>query len=472
MSRERTLIKNTTLYMVGNFISKFLGFLLLPFYTHYLSTDNFGYFDIINTTIILFLPLVTFEINDGLYRYLQDSKTSEETADIIMATLSSTLRNLLVFSLIFIIITSLIPIKYSYLILPALISLVLSDTWQQIARGLRQNVLYSVSGVTYTFVMLGFNIILVVLCHMKVDALLYSNIAAGFSSFIIIEVKLRIFKRLSLSRSLKDLRKSLIKFSLPLMPNAMNWWIINLSSRYLIFCYIGSDANGIYAVANKFPSILILINTVFNLAWQESAIAEYSSEDKDSFYSKMFNLYMRVQLSLMLVLIPFTKILMGFMVDPAYFVAWKYTPLLYISTIFSSFSTFYGTGYLVSKETKGALTTSIVSIIVNIGLAILLIPLLGLQAAAFANAFAFLVMWIIRYVQIKQYFRIDVDFRVFFSLCFAILAFIGLYFINNSLVCYLLTAVGTIIFFAINHDMVKKLVHITTFRIKSFSFGK
>ncbi len=472
MSRERTLIKNTTLYMIGNFTSKFLGFLLLPFYTHYLSTDNFGYFDIINTTIILFLPLVTFEINDGLYRYLQDSKTSEETSDIITATLSSTLRNLLLFSLIFIITTSFIPIKYSYLILPALISLVLSDTWQQIARGLKQNILYSVSGVAYTFVMLSSNIILIAFCHMNVDALLYSNIAAGFTSFIIIEAKLRIFKRLSFSRSLKYLRKSLIKFSLPLMPNAMNWWIINLSSRYLIFCYIGSEANGIYAVANKFPSILILINTVFNLAWQESAIAEYSSEDKDSFYSKMFNLYMRVQLSSMLVLIPFTKILMGFMVDPAYFEAWKYTPLLYVSTIFSSFSTFYGTGYLVSKETKGALTTSMVSVIVNIGLAVLLIPLLGLQAAAFANAFAFLVMWIIRYVQIKQYFKIDVDFRVFFSLCFAILAFIGLYFINNSLVCYLLTAVGAIIFFVINRDMVKKLVHITTCRIKSFSFGE
>lgn len=471
MNRERTLIKNTTLYMIGSFTSKFLGFLMLPFYTHYLSTDNFGYFDIINTTIILLLPLVTFEINDGLYRYLLDSETTEQKSEIIASTISSTIRNLLIFFIIFMITVFIFPIRYSYLILPALLSLILSDTWQQIARGLKQNMLYSVSGVVYTFVMLSLNVILIAVCGMKVDALLYSNIAAGLSSFILIEWKLRIFRQMRTAKISKPLRKNLIRFSLPLMPNAMNWWVINLSSRYLIFCFIGSDANGIYAVANKFPSILILVNTIFNLAWQESAIAEYSSEDKDSFYTKMFNIYMKVQLSSMLVLIPLTKILMRFMVDPGFYDAWKYTPLLYISTIFSSFSTFYGTGYLVSKETRGALTTSIVSVVINIGLSVLLIPLFGLQAAAFTNAFAFLIMWVIRYVQIKKFFKIEIDFKVFISLCVSILAFFGLYYINSGFVSYLLTAAGLMVFVIINRDMLKRLIHITSTRVRALSLN-
>lgn len=471
MNRERTLIKNTTLYMIGSFTSKFLGFLMLPFYTHYLSTDNFGYFDIINTTIILLLPLVTFEINDGLYRYLLDSETAEQKSEIITAAIASTIRNLSVFFIVFMITVFIFPIRYSFLVLPALISLILSDTWQQIARGLKQNMLYSLSGVVYTFVMLSLNVLLIAVCGMKIDALLYSNIAAGLSSFILIEWKLKVFKYIRITKTSKQLRKALIRFSLPLMPNAMNWWVINLSSRYLIFCFIGSEANGIYAVANKFPSILILVNTIFNLAWQESAIAEYSSEDKDRFYSKMFNIYMKLQLSSMMVLIPLTKILMQFMVDPGFYDAWKYTPLLYISTIFSSFSTFYATGYMVAKKTRGALTTSIVSVVTNIGLSVLLIPLFGLQAAAFTNAFAFLVMWVIRYYQIKKFFKIEIDFKVFIGLCISILVLIGMYYIQSGFVCYLLTAAGFVIFIIINSEMLKKLFHITASKFKAISLN-
>jgi O-antigen/teichoic acid export membrane protein len=458
--------------MIGSFTSKFLGFVLLPFYTHYLSTDNYGYFDIINTTLILLLPLVTFEINDGLYRYLLDATTPEETSTILTAALSSTVRNLFMFSIVFIIVSLIFSIEYSYLILPALVALILSDTWQQIARGFRHNTLYSVAGVVYTFVMFTCNIVLLAVFHLKVDALLYSNIAAGFASFGLIEWKLKIFRMFKVTNGFKSMRKTLIKFSLPLMPNAMNWWVINLSSRYIIFSAIGTDANGIYAVANKFPSILILVNTIFNLAWQESAITEYSSGDKDSFYTKMFNLYMKVQLSSMLVLIPLTKLLMGFMVDPGFYSAWMYTPLIYISTIFSSFSTFYGTGYMVSKDTKGALTTSLICVIVNISLSIVLIPLFGLQAAAFANAFAFLIMWLIRYFQLKKYFKIRISFKTFFMLCFLISISIVLYYINSEPLCYAMIISGTAIFIVLNLKMFKKLLDMLSSKRKLFNLGQ
>ena len=38
--------------------------------------------------------------------------------------------------------------------------------------------------------------------------------------------------------------------------------------------FLGSDANGIYAVAYKIPTILTILATVFMDAWQLSAIAE------------------------------------------------------------------------------------------------------------------------------------------------------------------------------------------------------
>ena len=61
MSKEGTLVKNTIIYAIGNFGSKILSFLLLPFYTYYLSTNDYGYFDLITTTISLLTPIITFQ---------------------------------------------------------------------------------------------------------------------------------------------------------------------------------------------------------------------------------------------------------------------------------------------------------------------------------------------------------------------------------------------------------------------------
>jgi len=301
--------------------------------------------------------------------------------------------------------------------------------------------------------------------------LLYSSIAAGLATFCYIEWNLKILRTLKITDNLKLMRKALIRFSVPLMPNAMNWWLINLCSRYLIAFYVGTAANGIYAVANKFPSILILFNTIFDLAWQESAVTEYRSADKDVFYTNMFNFYMKAQLSAMLILIPATKILMKFMVEQSYYIAWTYTPLLFICTVFTSFSTFYGTGYLVSKETIGSFTTSLICITVNLVLSFALIPVFGLHGAAFSSAFAFFVMWLLRYKEIRKYLTIKIDFKYFFLLSFLIIVFIILLFVDSEALDYALIALGVVISVAVNFEILKYIYRFVAKKYKKTVFS-
>lgn len=471
MSRETTLFKNTALYLAGSFASKLLGFLLLPLYTHYLSPYHYGYYDLIYTTLILMLPLVTLGINEGIYRFLLDARSPDEQSDVITATLTSTGRNLFVFAIITIVAVNIFEIEYAYLVLLVLVSSIISDTWQQIARGLKYNTMYSISGVIYTVFLFTFNIVLIAFLQMKIEGLLYSSIAAGLATFCYIEWNLKILRSLKITGNIKLMRNSLIRFSVPLMPNAMNWWLINLCSRYLIAFYIGTAANGIYAVANKFPSIMILLNTIFNLAWQESAVTEYSSEDKDVFYTNMFNSYMKAQLSAMLILIPATKILMKYMVEQSYYIAWTYTPLLFVCTVFTSFSTFYATGYLVSKETIGSFTTSLICITVNLVLSVVLIPVFGLHGAAFSSTFAFFVMWLLRYKEIKKYLTIKIDFKYFFLLSFLVAIFIMLLFVDSEALDYALIAIGIMISIVVNLKILKQIYRFIAKRYRKTVFS-
>ena len=66
----------------------------------------------------------------------------------------------------------------------------------------------------------------------------------------------------------------MLAYCVPLIPTAVFWWIMGVSDRYLVKWFVGSDANGIYAVAYKIPTILTILATVFMDAWRLSAIAE------------------------------------------------------------------------------------------------------------------------------------------------------------------------------------------------------
>ena len=57
--------------------------------------------------------------------------------------------------------------------------------------------------------------------------------------------------------------RQMLAYCVPLIPTAVFWWIMGVSDRYLVKWFVGSVANGIYAVAYKIPTILTSLATVF-----------------------------------------------------------------------------------------------------------------------------------------------------------------------------------------------------------------
>ena len=53
MSKYKKLIKNILLFALSSFIPKAMSFFLVPIYTAYLTTGEYGVSDLINTTVSL-----------------------------------------------------------------------------------------------------------------------------------------------------------------------------------------------------------------------------------------------------------------------------------------------------------------------------------------------------------------------------------------------------------------------------------
>ena len=63
-SASKRLAKGTIVYMIGNMMSKVLQMLILPIITVALKTSEYGYYDLIVTTINLVTPVITFQMID------------------------------------------------------------------------------------------------------------------------------------------------------------------------------------------------------------------------------------------------------------------------------------------------------------------------------------------------------------------------------------------------------------------------
>ncbi|MDP1443104.1 lipopolysaccharide biosynthesis protein [Priestia megaterium] len=466
MGREKTLFKNSLIYLIGNFGSKFLGILIIPLYTHYLNTEQFGYFDLVVSYITLLTPLVTFQITDALYRYLLDSKDSRESSKIITNSYTIMLLNLLILNLFLVILFQFVDFNYKYLFLIQLDTLILYTIWIQTARGLKQIFLYSVSGVIFTVVSLVSNLFFIIVLEYKVNGLILSNIIAAAVTFIYVEYKLRLINYFNFKYISRKFNLKLIKFSLPLIPNVVSWWVMNGSVRTLLTHYEGMQANGLFAIANKFPSILLMLNTIFSLAWQESVITESKSKDNKEFYTKMFNYYIIFQFTGVIIFLSITKFLMQFLVDESYYISWTYIPFLYLATIFSGFSSFYGASYLSSEKTMGSFYTSVLGAVVNLIVSICLIPVIGIQGACVATMFAFLTMWIARIINTRKYFKININIKTLVELSIITAVYVYLYYYENTILEFILFILALIIFALYNKKLLLKVKQVLFNKVK------
>ena len=77
MSQSRKLIKNTLVYAIGNIGSKVLAYVMVLVYSHFITADDLGYYDLILTTIAMIQPIIIFQISDGVYRFVITSDEDE-----------------------------------------------------------------------------------------------------------------------------------------------------------------------------------------------------------------------------------------------------------------------------------------------------------------------------------------------------------------------------------------------------------
>lgn len=410
-TRKKELITNTVILTFGMLCTKGVMFIMTPLFTRWLSRAEYGTFDILVNYITLFIPLITLDIGEAVFRLLIEDNEQRIKRIISIAAIVNC------FGLcVSVLVIKMIPLVFStsgdlfdwFCIV--LVAETIYTFFSMIMRGLKRLTAFTISSIIYVCTMVLTSVILVGILGMGLQGLLISYGIGYAVSSMYMGIVCHIRKYISIKCFDRNEFGQMLRYSLPLIPNAVGWWIINVSDRTIVTLFLGVESNAILAVTHKLPNLCQTLFSRFHLSWQQSAAESIKDKDKDSFFNDIFNRLIVTISSGAIILISFNYIYFK-LYSIEYFYGYYISPILTFSMVVYSITQFIGGIHNANMETKKNGATTIIGALINIIVHLALIKFVGLFAAVISTLIAYLIIFIARYKDVKKTINLKIKMK-------------------------------------------------------------
>lgn len=466
MSRKTELAKNTAILTIGKLCTQCISFFLLPLYTAILSTDEYGTFDLLVTYSALLLPLVNWQLDQGLFRFMLDYRgDKKEEGKLFTTLLCSSAFQSIVYLLVYLIVAPHLHIENAYFLLLYVILLVFTALFLQFVRGLGESVKYTVASFISASTTTILNVVALVFLKMGLQGLFVSTLSAQVATLIYLIFASRCWKYISVKNIHPSIFRRVGAYSIPLIPNNLAWWVVNASDRTIIAHFLTTAANGIYSVANKFPNVFISFYNILNLSWTETVSLHYGDEDRDEFLTDTMTSLFKLFAAACFGIVACMPFVFPLMVNTKYNAAYNQILILMYAMLFRVLVGLYSCVYVAQKNAKKIAYTSISAAIINIVVDLILINKIQVFAASISTLVAFLSMFIIRYIDVNKTVHMRIKKPIVIGSILIGGMLIGTYYCSNKFVQFVALCITAIYAVLTNVDMLKSGVSLVKSRL-------
>lgn len=459
MSREKTLMKNTIILAVGNFLPKLVSVVTLPIITACLSKSEYGTYDLVTTMVSLLIPVSTLQIQSAAFRFLIECRGNDEESSRVISNVF--LMSAMVGAVASIILSFFL--RNLGLSIAMAIGLYffadsLNISISQIVRGLSYNKLYSVGSIVSSVVN-GLGIILFVrYMSTGLFGVIVSMILANIASVFIQSTKIKLGYYIKLKYFSFGTLRNMLSYSWPMVPNNLSNWVLSLSDRLVITAFLGIEANATYAVANKIPNLLSIAQSVFVMAWQENASISVNDEDADKYFSKMFDSIFSLVVGFTALLIAFTPIMFEILIKGDYDDAYYQMPLLFMGMFFYCMSAFQGGIYIAHKKTISVGITTMGAAVINLLIDLCFVNVIGITAGSLSTLIAYLCLYIFRLHNVLKFQKINYNIKKQVGLLALVVVMLVLCFMRTLWCDVVNIILGITLFMVLNKDLVHSML--------------
>jgi O-antigen/teichoic acid export membrane protein len=439
--RFAELGKDTVVYGFMAGVSSVTGLILLPLFTRVFSTDQYGVIDIVATLTSILSIFARLSLPSAITRYFYEKKEALDRNSFI----STLLAFVLVVSAGLVIVGGMFSNTIASLFLrnkefglfvflgfvSAAFS-ALSSLPQMVLRMERRIVRFNLLNILYSVFYVGLALYLVFAQSQGLTGVFAASVLASLLQLLLAIAWTRQY--LTRYLSFPDLKHSL-KYSLPIIPAVMVTWINRHTDRLVLLAFLGLSGVGIFGAAARIGAVFNFLTTVFRQGWipYRMFLIKAPEEERNRFYRLVLRYYACGFSSLALIFTAISPEILRILVPAEYHKAYVVIPWIVGATILHASGPITTMGILISERTYAASIAAWGGAVLNVLLAVVLIPALGIRGAAIGTFVAELVFTSMLWYFTARYTNIRFDRKpmIIILICYVFTANVLLWLTEN-----------------------------------------
>jgi O-antigen/teichoic acid export membrane protein len=456
LKRLKEFGKDASFYGLSQIMGQLIGFFLIPLYTKFLTTADYGIMTLLGFYTLFYSPISHLGIQGALFRFIGLAKNPEDERIYTSTALKAVVVIGLVITLlslagIYFLENVLINSKDYTLLLAMTILGAFPSSLAQFGYSL----LRIKRKVKLIFWLNNFNLLLSISLNIWFIVFLEMGLLGATLTVLVSSIlsllSVLFFVRFPVNglydnRKLKDL----LRFGLPNVPHYLISIVMMLFGQYMLNRILSANDLGLYAVAWKFCLPLQAIIGIAHSSW---AAYKYEIVKSDSNHINVLGQFGFIMIFayswLFITTIFFSEEILVFMTDESYHGAGKYVGFLALIPLMNGLYYIFGMGVSFGKSQYFVPLISGLGCLITVVASFYFIPEFGIIGAGIVTAIGWFVMAIGAYIYGQHLFRINFKIlQIFILLLIDLASLILLYYwdlsFGNRAFLFLCTLVVTL----------------------------
>jgi O-antigen/teichoic acid export membrane protein len=405
LKHVKQTVKHSAIYGFGNVAAKLVGVVLLPLYTKHITVSEYGILGILEVTIMIMSATL---IAGQAHAYLRfhDSEEYKERRKQTLFTIFSLILAIGVF--VNLIGQPLAPKIASYFSEPEKFAIyfklcfyivllrIINNLFLGVLRAEEKSVLYAVANILKIVVVLSFNVYFVAFAQIGVKGILYSFLIGDALLFALLIPQMIVRMKPNFDG---EIVKASIWFGFPLVFTGLAGMLLNLGDRYLIKLLVNYHEVGLYDLGYRIAGLInVFLIQSFGLGFLPRAYKMYGQKGDKRYYSKMQTYLLFALLWAGLALSFFSReLVQTFALNSDFWPAYKVVPIITFAYVLAGARGVVNLGMFLKNRTKYLAYSTVIGLVLNVGLNLLLIPRFGMMGAAYATLVSFAAIYLVSY---------------------------------------------------------------------------
>ncbi|HEX6750629.1 MAG TPA: oligosaccharide flippase family protein [Longimicrobium sp.] len=412
-SEFRTVGRHTLVYGAGLMLGKLASFLMLPVYTRFLSTADYGVLELLGMTIDVIAMIAGVGLASGVFKFYSElSGEADRRKLLATAALGSTALALVTALAGMALAGPLNQLVFRGASDPQYFRIFFLIYFFQSAaapglllmRIRERSVLFVAANLATLVAQLSLNIWFLVFRGMGLEGVMLGNaLVSGASALALGAYTVR---HVGVAFSLPRFRQ-LARFGAPLIVVSLGSFVLTFSDRYFLNWFTDTASVGVYALAYRFSFVLSTLTVVpFSQVWEPRRFEVARRPDAGEVYRRMFLYYSLVLVGGAALMTAVIRDVLAVMAAPEFLPAHRVVPLILVATILQQWAAYACVGLYLRSRTGVLAWVSVASVAVTLLLNALLIPRFGMMGAAWATIGAYVLRFGLTYAFSQAAYRI------------------------------------------------------------------